>query len=319
MPFKKRPVYYYDSETCTYHKEVLTVSQRLGKASSYFILTAIFSIGALLAYEFYFHQFKEQKLASENSLLIEELAGLNEKMDEFDTVLETIHERESGLYASIMESEAISSQVWKGGRGGTDRYDLRDSELPERMGVRLELLKYRLTKLKGSLTKVQSQATKKTEQLRTLPALRPVNVMESTFISGFGMRIHPVTGHGHFHAGLDFACPSGTPIYATGNGEITFAGASGHGYGNYVDINHGNGFLTKYAHMSKVIVEVGQNVKRGDLIGYSGNTGLSTGPHLHYEIERNGEKVNPLDFFYDISPIEYLEKKNQKAPSISMD
>jgi murein DD-endopeptidase MepM/ murein hydrolase activator NlpD len=317
--FKKRPTFYYDPETCTYHQEVLTVSQRIKRASSYFVASVVFGLIALGSYEYYFHQIKEDALNQENLVLQAKLGELNAQLDKYEETLEGIHEHESGIYASIMESEALSAQTWEGGMGGTSKHNLSNATLPTQMKVRMELMNYRVRMLKGSLSRISDHSHRRTEELKTLPAIRPVNIAGTTFMSGFGYRVHPVTGHGHLHAGLDFACPIGTPIYATGNGKVTFAGNNGHGYGNYVDINHGNGYLTKYAHMSSVVAKEGQMVKRGDLIGYVGNTGLSTGPHLHYEIEKNGEKIDPMDFFYDISPTEYLAKKEAAAQAIPLD
>ena len=147
--------------------------------------------------------------------------------------------------------------------------------------------------------------------LMSIPAIQPVaNVDLRRMASGYGYRIHPIYKVRKMHTGMDFSAPIGTPIYATGDGTISDDNGNdkvgGHGYGKYVVIDHGYGYKTLYGHMSKIDVRPGEKIKRGDLIGYIGNTGASTAPHLHYEVIKNGEKINPINFFYnDLSPEEY--------------
>lgn len=156
--------------------------------------------------------------------------------------------------------------------------------------------------------------------LSSIPAIQPVsNKNLSRMASGFGYRIDPIYKTRKFHAGMDFSAPRGTPIYATGDGKVIKVRKSRRGYGNHVKIDHGYGYETLYAHMSKYIVRQGQNIKRGEVIGYIGNTGKSVAPHLHYEVHKDGRKINPVNFYYnDLSPEEYekmLELSNQSNQS----
>ena len=160
----------------------------------------------------------------------------------------------------------------------------------------------------------------KTDMLAAIPAIQPVaNKDLSRMASGFGTRIHPIYKTRKFHAGMDFSAKTGTPIYATGDGKIEKVRRSRRGYGNHVIINHGFGYKTLYAHMSKYTVKKGQKIKRGDVIGYVGNTGTSVAPHLHYEVHKNGKKINPVNFYYnDLTPEQYermLEISSQSNQS----
>jgi murein DD-endopeptidase MepM/ murein hydrolase activator NlpD len=149
-------------------------------------------------------------------------------------------------------------------------------------------------------------AKNKEQMLACIPAIQPISSKDIKHEpSGYGMRIHPIYKYQKFHTGMDFTANIGAKIYAAGNGVVEKA-EYGSGYGNHVVINHGYGYQTLYAHMEKIVVRVGQKVKRGELIGYVGNTGLSVGPHLHYEVHKNGEPVNPVHFYYnDLTPAEY--------------
>ena len=156
--------------------------------------------------------------------------------------------------------------------------------------------------------------------LASIPAIQPVSNKDlSRMASGYGYRIHPIYKTNKFHAGMDFSAKSGTPIYATGDGVIHKARRSKRGYGNHIVINHGFGYKTLYAHMSKYIVKKGQKIKRGDIIGYVGSTGTSVAPHLHYEVHKDGKKINPVNFYYnDLTPAQYekmLEISSQNNQS----
>jgi len=207
-----------------------------------------------------------------------------------------IHRNDNNFYRSILNAEAIDVGIWEAGTGGSTQDIPKDPVLKESVSL-LAKLKNKFSIQKNSFSSIMNVAVKKQEELMHTPAMRPLN---TRVMSGFGYRMDPIHGGGHFHTGLDFDASMYTPIKATGGGTIITAGetASGWGYGIQVEIDHGYGYITKYAHLSKVKVRIGQKVNRGDVIGLSGNTGWSTGPHLHYEIIRNGVKVNPYDFFY---------------------
>jgi murein DD-endopeptidase MepM/ murein hydrolase activator NlpD len=200
---------------------------------------------------------------------------------------------------------------WTGGRGGSSLYDRTDHNEVNRTQIRIERISHQINLLEKSYEDVKRKVVLTESDLRNLPSIMPVN---GALISGFGFRHHPVSGQQKLHEGIDFACQIGTPIYSPGEGVVESSGYIGNGYGININIDHQNGYKTKFAHMSQALVTEGARVKRGQLLGYSGNTGLSTGPHLHYEIMHNEVKIDPIDFFYeDLSPNEYRKLKLNKA------
>jgi murein DD-endopeptidase MepM/ murein hydrolase activator NlpD len=173
--------------------------------------------------------------------------------------------------------------------------------------MRLDRLTKKMVVHSRSLDDVIELAKGKAQLLASIPAIQPVSNDKLTRIaSGFNYRVHPIYKIMHFHTGIDFTAPTGTEIVATGDGKVSVVERESRGYGNHVVVNHGFGYETLYAHMSRFKVTVGQKVKRGDVIGYVGSTGTSTAPHLHYEVIKNGEKINPINFFFnDLSAEEY--------------
>jgi murein DD-endopeptidase MepM/ murein hydrolase activator NlpD len=172
-----------------------------------------------------------------------------------------------------------------------------------------------------SFVELGTLASRKKEFLASIPAIQPVaNKNLRKMASGYGYRLHPIYKTYKMHEGIDFTAPTGTPIYATGNGRVMNV-APGHGYGNAIVINHGFGYQTLYGHMYKVKARPGQLVKRGELIGYVGSTGLSSGPHLHYEVIKNGKKINPINYFFnDLTEAEYQNMRElAQRPTQSFD
>lgn len=236
---------------------------------------------------------------------------MNERLNQMEDVLADLENRDDNIYRVIFEAEPISAEQRKAGYGGAERYkDLQgfeNSELLIQTAKRLDRISRRLYVQSKSFDDVIKMARKKDQMLECIPAIQPINNKNLKRIaSGFGYRIHPVYKTLRMHTGVDFTAPRGTPIYATGDGKVVRPRAGMSGYGRYVVIDHGYGYKTIYAHMSKVIVRPYQKVKRGEIIGYVGNTGVSTGPHLHYEVRKNDKPVNPVHFFYnDLTPAEY--------------
>ncbi len=248
------------------------------------------------------------------------------RMELAEKVLEDLTRRDNDVYRAVFEAEPIPDEIRDGGIGGTDRFEkfkgYDNEKLMRETAERLDRLSRRLVVQSKSYDQLFELARRKEELLRSMPAIMPIKVNDPDQIaSGFGYRVHPVFKTERFHAGVDFTAPVGTPIYATGNGVVERADRESGGYGNCVQIRHGFGFLTLYAHMSKMLVVPGQKVKRGQVIGLLGNTGLSTGPHCHYEVHRNGEPVNPLAYFIaNLSPEEYTKiTRSAMNPSQSFD
>jgi murein DD-endopeptidase MepM/ murein hydrolase activator NlpD len=241
-------------------------------------------------------------------------------------VLKNIESRDNNIYRAVLNADPIPQSMRQAGFGGADRYnDLQgfsNSELMTETAKKMDVLIREIYVQSRSYDEIEKLAKSKTLMLAAIPAIQPIdNKSLKCIVSGFGWRIHPIYKTERFHTGIDFAASEGTPIYATGDGVVEKADNLEEGYGNHVVINHGFGYETLYGHMSKMAVTVGQKVKRGQIIGYVGCTGLCSGDHVHYEVIKNGEKVNPVDYFYnDLSPSEYKDIVNAASqPAQSLD
>ncbi|MCB9230429.1 MAG: M23 family metallopeptidase [Bacteroidia bacterium] len=318
MALKKRVSYYYNPDTCTYQPAEPTTGLLIQRYSGYFL--SIFAL-TFVAFYFYFNQFntvKEEYLLEEQQELMAQIKDQNLHLAELGNELDDLFEKDNLIYNPMLNADKISRSVWEGGVGGTEAASKNNPRLEEKTELTIKALEHRIKLLRTNYEDLELLFEKVTKDLRKMPSILPV---KGSFISGFGNRVHPINGGIHFHTGLDFKCAIGTPIYATGDGVVISAEDNSNGYGLNVDIDHLNGYETKYAHMSRLNVRNGQAVKRGDIVGYSGNSGMSTGPHLHYEIKEDGEKIDPLDFFYfDLLPGEFLQLKMQsKSESTSLD
>ena len=266
----------------------------------------------LIAYNF-FDSPKEKSLKRQLEETTYQLELLKQRSDQVSEVLKDIQERDNTIYRVIFEAEPIPVSIREAGYGGVDRYNkLRDyynADLIVDVTKKVDQLSKQLYVQSKSYDEVWQLVKNKANMLSSIPAIQPVSNKDMTRVaSGYGWRIHPIYKTEKLHTGMDFTAPVGTEIYATGNGTVVKVEKDGRGYGNNVIINHGYGYQTLYGHMSKFSVRPGQKVKRGDLIGSVGNTGTSTGPHLHYEVHKNGNPVNPVNFYYnDLSPEEYAK------------
>ncbi len=269
-------------------------------------------IGIVLAYQF-LDSPKEALLRRENKQLLLQYELLNKQLGELDRVLGDVRRRDDNIYRVIFEADPLPESIRQAGSGGVDRYkDLQgfaSTDLVKETRARLDRLTRQLVVQSKSLDEVSSMVLLKQDMLASIPSIQPVANEDLTRTAGgFGWRIHPVHKINKFHAGMDFSAKTGTPIYATGDGKVVFAEYATNGYGMHVIIDHGYDYQTLYAHLSKITVKKGQTLKRGDEIGLIGNTGLSSGPHLHYEVHKNGEQVDPVNFFFnDLSPQEYAQ------------
>ena len=262
----------------------------------------------------------------DNAHLQTQFVILNKKLEQFSKVLDDVQHRDDNIYRIIFEAEPIPSEIRKAGFGGVNKYKelegYNNSELIINTAEKLDKLHKQLYIQSKSFDEVFGMAKKKEEMLAALPAIQPVQNEDLTrMASGYGYRMHPILKYNKFHAGMDFTADRGTPIYATGSGTVIQADAASSGYGKHIRIDHRYGYVTLYAHMSKMNVKVGQKVKRGDVIGYVGNSGLSAGPHCHYEVRKNGNPVNPVNFYYnDLTAEEYAKMiELSNAPMQSLD
>lgn len=303
--------YYYNSRTLKYEK-IKTSTRKITLRIAGF-LTSSFAFAVFLLYiGFTFIDSPNEKhLKRELNQMALQYDIMQERMKQVDAALENMQQRDDNIYRVIFEAEPIDPDIRKAGFGGINRYksleNYSNSDLMMETAKKLDYISKALYIQSKSYDDLTEMAKSKTEMMASIPAIQPLDSRSMRGpISGFGARIHPVYKIRKMHSGIDFTAPVGTPIYATGNGRVEAVGADS-GYGRRVIINHGYTYKTLYGHMSKFAVKTGQQVKRGDLIGYVGNTGTSTGPHLHYEVHKNGQPVNPVNFIYsDLTPMEYM-------------
>ncbi|MGB0166538.1 MAG: M23 family metallopeptidase, partial [Luteibaculum sp.] len=254
---------------------------------------------------------KERALKRENKQLQLQYSLLNKKVDGINDVLKDVIKRDNNIYRVIFEADPIPQSVRNAGIGGVDRYSQLQgydfSDLVVETRKRVDKISRDLYIQSKSFDEVINLAKRKKEMLASIPAIQPISNKDLTrMASGYGYRIHPIHKIRKMHYGIDFTAPTGTPIYATGDGKVYEVEASKRGYGNHIVIKHDFGYQTLYAHLSAFNVITGQNVKRGDIIGYVGSTGTSTAPHLHYEVLKDNKKIDPINFFFnDLSPEEY--------------
>ena len=305
--------YYYDTKTLSYKRIEHSRAKKI-KTLFYFLIGSAFT-GLLMVIIFFqfFDSPKEKILNREIKQLISQYRLVQDKLQQVELVLDDIHQRDDNIYRVIFEADPIPTSIRKAGYGGVNRYkDLEgynNSELIIATTKKIDQITKQLYIQSKSFDDVIELAKNKANMLASTPAIQPVsNKNLKQMASGFGMRIHPIYKTQQFHDGMDFTAKIGTPIYATGNGKIEKVESSARGYGKYVIIDHGFGYKTLYAHMSKFKVTIGQKVNRGDVIGYVGNTGLSSGPHLHYEVHKYGEKINPVNFYFNDLTAEQYEK-----------
>jgi hypothetical protein len=253
---------------------------------------------------------QSKRLKRENEQLLSQYNLMNKDFEKLSKVLEDIQNRDDNIYRVIFEAEPIPSSVRMAGFGGANRYskleEMDNSELVISTTRKLDILSKQVFVQAKSYDEVAKMALNKEKMIASMPSIMPVanNDLKRT-ASGWGMRIHPIYKIPRFHYGMDFTAVVGTDVFATGIGVVKFASREV-GYGNTIVIDHGFGYETYYAHLSRINVTIGQKVNRGDIIGFVGNTGTSTAPHLHYEVSKNGVKVNPQNYYFlDLTPAEY--------------
>jgi len=288
--------YYYNTETCNYEKVIISKWDVIFDVLGYLIISLILALGITLLYHRYFDSPKEAELRQANENLKFHYELLQQEIDKSNELLATLHVRDNSLYRSLLEAEPIPATVRAAGVGGIPPHSsLSRDKLISEVAQNLEQLQRKMHVQTKSYDELGQLAKNKESLLAAIPAIQPIANKELTrMASGFGMRLHPVYKVMRFHEGCDFTAQRGTPIYATGDGIVKSVSKSHTGYGNQVVINHGFGFLTRYGHMQAFKVSPGDRVKRGQCIGYVGATGCTSGPHVHYEVIKNGKKVNPL-------------------------
>ena len=322
----KKIKYYYNTHTLRYEKLEVPLRVKLLRVFA-FIATALVTSAIISYFAFQFVGSPGEKLLrADNERLRDRYQQLNNRVRNLQQQMAELEARDNEVYRSIFEAEPIPdsarAQAMERQKEIARVESIEDDELVFAVYKSLDELGNRISVQKASYNELENLINNKEKLLAATPAIQPVsNEGLKRIASGFGIRIDPIYKTVKMHAGLDFSAPQGTPIYATADGTVRTASYSDVGYGNHVVVNHGYGYETLYAHMVRVKARSGQRVKRGEVIGYVGSTGKSTGPHLHYEVHKNGQKLDPVYFFYnDLSPQQFNEiLQRAKASNQSFD
>ncbi|GEP92312.1 Murein DD-endopeptidase MepM and murein hydrolase activator NlpD, contain LysM domain [Chitinophaga terrae (ex Kim and Jung 2007)] len=307
----KKVKYFYNTQTLKYEKLVVSLRVKILRILGF--LSAAIVTGAIflsVAYRLVDSP-KEKSLRAELEAMKEKYDALQGRMKEMKGTLADLQDRDNEIYRVIFEASPIpdSTRMGKVKRDeeAAQLQSFASAEIVASTSVLLKELTNRIKAQEKSYDEIDKMIKNKQQMLASIPAIQPVANKDLKHIaSGFGYRIDPIYKTMKYHAGLDFAAPSGTPIYSTGDGVVEEASLSDVGYGNHVVVRHGYGYKTLYGHMLRMKVKAGQAVKRGDVLGWVGSTGKSTGPHCHYEVIKNGEKVDPVYYFVtDLTPEQF--------------
>jgi len=314
--------FYFNSHTLQYEKAEKTLRQKIFRGLA-IVVASVFTFSLLfLLVSRLIDTPEERDLKDKIDQMTLVMTDMGQEFDAMSLVLDNLHERDANIHKVMFGMEPVDNAMWNGGTGGAEKYT--QFEQFDYNGEQLKAIKQKADKLKSqlalqsmSLDTLESLAVTRENKLNSIPSIKPVRVdklkRKIELLSGFGFRIHPIDKVRKMHYGIDFTAPTGTPIHATGKGTIVRVRESKSGFGHHVKIDHGFGYVTLYAHMSTIDVEVGQEVQKGEVIGAVGNTGRSTAAHCHYEVHLNGSPVNPIYFCHDgLTPEEY-EELVQKA------
>lgn len=307
----KKIKYFYNTHTLRFEKLVTPLRVKLLRVFG-FITSSLVTAGiiVLVLYK-YFPSSNEKRLQQQNNDLMQSYKILRNQLDATQQEMVELERRDNEIYRAIFEASPIPDSARLKAMEKRKEIQLvqnmSEDELVSSLTNQLNGLKLRIAYQDKSYNDIDNMVKNKEKLLAAIPAIQPVsNKNLNRIASGFGTRIDPVYKVRKMHAGLDFTAPQGTPIYATADGRVKTAGYNAGGYGNHVVLNHGYGYETLYGHMVRIKAKIGQRVKRGEIIGYVGNTGKSTGPHCHYEVHKNGRPINPVYYFYnDLNPEQF--------------
>ena len=318
--------YTFNTRTLTYEEHKLTFGQKLLKFLFFLFASLAFAMVIIFISYTFLESPKERMLEREISQYKLQFHIMNDRLNQMQKLMDELADRDDNIYRVIFEAEPIPKSIRKAGYGGIDRYakleGYQNSELLIETAKKLDKIASQVYVQSKSFDEVYKLALDKEKMLASIPAIQPVSNKELKRLSSFyGYRPDPIYKVRKFHRGVDFSAPQGTPVYVTGDGVVKKVKRSRRGYGNTIEIDHGYGYSTFYAHLKEFKVKKGQKVKRGELIATVGNTGKSTAPHLHYEVRKNGHTVNPIYYFFnDLSPEEFETIIDRsKIPSQSLD
>ncbi len=307
----KKIKYFYNTNTLRYEKLETPLRVKLLRVLGFIAASLVTSLIIVSIAFRYIPSPKDKIMSGRFDALHNNYAVLNERLQKLQQQMNELEKRDNNIYRSIFEADPVPDSARIKEMENKKELDLiagmDDNDLTKSIATSLNNLIMRTAYEDRSYNEIEELVKNKEVMLAATPAIQPVSNKDLNRIaSGFGYRIDPVYKTVKMHAGLDFTAPQGTPIYATANGTVTTSGNSGNGYGNHVIINHGYGYETLYGHMVRVKSHRGEKVKRGQVIGYVGSTGKSTGPHCHYEVHKNGKPLDPVYFFYnDLTPEQF--------------
>ncbi len=306
----------FNIHTLRFEKVEITLKSKLIRAFAVSAGLAVFFVLSGIVYSKLVPSTNEMMLRREMEKMKEEYRLLNNELKIMATALDNVHARDRDLYRMLLDNKSYDEELWNAGTGGSEKYEyfknMSEGELLAKTREKISKLRYQIALQTQSHNEILEGFKKSEDRLASIPSIKPVREdrlkKSMTYLSGFGWRVHPVLKSAKMHTGIDFGAPPGTPIYATGKGTVVRIEYKNSGYGHNVVISHGYGYETLYGHMDKITVKPGQQVQKGQQIGTVGSTGTSTGPHLHYEVIKDGEKVNPMHFCLDgLTPAEFQE------------
>ncbi len=303
--------YYLNPETLRYERDRLSSRQRLHFVFAFSLGLIALAVMLRFGFERYYPTPRQVIYERENTALRTEYISLNTQLQEVESQLSELRNRDDRFYRSILNLDPVPSSIREAGTGGSERdihlRNLRKPGLVIDVSQRIDKISNRIQIQSSSLENVYAEAVSNQHFLACKPSINPISSADPCWLtSSYGFRNDPFTQRRTAHLGIDLAGPYGLDIHCTGEGTVIRAGSSRYGYGKEVLVDHGFGYTTKYAHLQDFVVKRGQKLKRGEVLGSLGSTGRSTGPHLHYEVRKNGHPVNPMYFFFeDLTPIEY--------------
>lgn len=313
--------YFYNPNKLDFEKVRTSITAVILRVFGFLSASVVAGAIMVLALYTFIDSPKEKILRRQNEVLNNRLRKLEHKVGDLMANVNELKDKDVSIYRAIFEAEPPQKSKSK-----INEFQIEDDEfssaLLQRVILKVNELQSEIASQQQSFVELEKMAKNKTEYLASIPAIQPVaNKDLRRIASGFGYRLHPIYKTYKFHSGIDFTAPRRTPVYATGNGRIEASKYELRGYGNHVIINHGFGYESLYGHLSSIEVYNGQQVKRGELIGYVGNTGTSTAPHLHYEVIKNRNKVNPINYFFnDVTESDYEAIRDiANKPSQSFD
>ncbi|MCB0761509.1 MAG: M23 family metallopeptidase, partial [Flavobacteriales bacterium] len=305
--------YKYNPQTLNYEKVSKGAKDYLLAAGVYVFIIAAISAISIFVFNTFVENPKERALRKELEFAQNQISELNAELDTLEIIAVNLQKKDDEIYRSIFGADPYPEHLRRRGIGGSDRFKnltgYQSSEQVIETKKRISRLQRSLVAQSKSMEEIFELAASNNEMLQSIPAIQPINNKDLTRVaSGYGYRIHPIYKIRKLHTGMDFSANVGTEIYATGDGEVVEVEKKNRGYGYHIVIQHGYGYQTLYGHMSEILVRKGQKVKRGEVIGLVGNTGTSVAPHLHYEVIKEGEKVNPANYYFnDLTPEQYEE------------